>query len=93
MADIGAVTYHAIRHTRGILCACKAGIWLYLGWGRLGKRSQLSLDREMTAQIDLSYAFMLDNLVWRAMHHQPAIMDDIGMFNNAQHFPDIVIGN
>src|SRR5688572_1641806 len=53
----------------------------------------VALEAEVLAQIDLSYAFIINDLLRLAVGEHAAVIDDVGAVADAESFPHIVIGD
>src|SRR4029079_16051918 len=52
-----------------------------------------SLEPEVLAQIDFSYAFIINDFLWLAVGEHHAVVDNVGAVADAEGLSDVVVGN
>src|SRR5262245_22647295 len=62
-----------------------------VGYGRAGRASLTASEAEMLSQVNLSYAFIIDDFVGLAVSQHGTIVDDVGAIADAESLSHIMI--
>src|SRR5882672_1678395 len=79
-------------------CSCGVSVrcWESRIWRECfmpGKRVGAALEPEMLAQIDLSYAFIINDFLGLAVSQHAAVVDDVSAIADAESLSHIMVGN
>ena len=59
----------------------------------LSSRESRDLDAKALAKIDLPNPAVLNHLIWRALHQNGAVMNNVRAVNYIKCLPNIMVGN